>query len=82
MFDVDLNKVFEEYGELDMYGRCTGAFANVRKETMPTEEQGEIGHVQPSGWNQEKYSGIVGSSPAYLYNRYGTVFRIRGWRRI
>lgn len=36
---------------------------------MLTEERGEIGHIQPSGWNQEKYRGIVDSSPAYLYNR-------------
>ena len=69
LFDTEMNDSFEKYGELDEYGRCTLAFANVCEETMPTEERGEIGYIQPSGWNQEKYPGIVDSSPAYLYNR-------------
>ena len=40
-----------------------------KKELMPTEERGEIGQVTPSGWNQEKYPGIVDSNPPYLFNR-------------
>lgn len=68
-FEMDVDGCFEEYGSLDSYGRCTCAFACIGKETMPTEERGEIGHIQPSGWNQEKYPGIVNSSPPYLYNR-------------
>ena len=36
---------------------------------MPTEERGDIGDIRPSGWNQEKYPGIVNSEPPYLYNR-------------
>lgn len=69
LLDFELNDFFEEYGELDEYGRCTVAFANVCEDTMPTEKRGEIGHIQPSGWKQAKYPGIVDSSPAYLYNR-------------
>ena len=68
-FDTSIEDVFEQYGELDTFGRCTVAFANICREIMPTEERGEIGQVKPSGWKQEKYPGIVDSEPAYLYNR-------------
>ena len=36
---------------------------------MPTEERGEIGRVKPTGWEQNKYPGIVESDPPYLYHR-------------
>lgn len=61
--------VFEEYSELDAYGRCGVAFANICHELMPTEDRSEIGQIKPSGWNQEKYPGVVDSEPPYLYNR-------------
>jgi DNA-entry nuclease len=54
---------------LDPLGRCGVAYANVSRELMPTEERGEIGNIKPSGWNQEKYEGVVDSVPPYLYNR-------------
>lgn len=57
---------FEKYSELDSLGRCGVAFANVSKETMPTEKRGEIGMVKPSGWQISKYDFIDGK---YLYNR-------------
>ncbi len=60
---------FEQYSDLDSLGRCGTAFAGVCKETIPTEERGEIGNIKPSGWNQVKYEGIVNSDPPYLYNR-------------
>lgn len=60
---------FEIYGELDSLGRCTYAYANVSKDTMPTEEREAIGSIKPSGWKQEKYPGVVDSEPPYLYNR-------------
>lgn len=43
---------YEEYGELDKYGRCTGAVASLSVETQPggTEERGDISSVHPSGW--------------------------------
>lgn len=62
-------EAFEEYSELDNLGRCGVAFANVCKETIPTEERGYIGNIKPSGWNQAKYEGVVNSNPPYLYNR-------------
>lgn len=61
--------VFEEYSDLDSYGRCGVAFANICHEIMPTEPRDEIGQIKPSGWNQEKYPDVVDSEPPYLYNR-------------
>jgi DNA-entry nuclease len=43
--------------------------ACIGEDLMPTEERGSIGMVKPTGWNQNKYPGIVDSNPAYLYNR-------------
>lgn len=60
---------FENYSELDNLNRCGVAYANLSIKTMPTEERKNIGNIKPSGWNQEKYPGIVNSNPAYLYNR-------------
>ncbi|MCF0229847.1 MAG: DNA/RNA non-specific endonuclease [Parasporobacterium sp.] len=60
---------FEIYSDLDWLGRCGVAYANICMELMPTEERGSIGMIKPSGWNQEKYPGIVDSDPPYLYNR-------------
>ena len=57
---------FESYSELDSLGRCGVAFANLSKDTMPTEERGEIGSVKPSGWQSVKYDIVDGK---YLYNR-------------
>ncbi|WP_292144287.1 DNA/RNA non-specific endonuclease [Butyrivibrio sp.] len=60
---------YESYGNFDSLGRCTAAMACVGKDIMPTEERGSIGSVKPTGWNQNKYPGIVNSEPPYLYNR-------------
>ncbi len=57
---------FESYSDLDSFGRCGTAFANISKDTMPTEERGEIGSVKPSGWYSIKYDIVDGK---YLYNR-------------
>lgn len=43
------------------------AYANVSKNTMPTEARGEIGQIRPSGWHTVKYAGVVDGN--YLYNR-------------
>ena len=59
-------KAFEEYSELDAYGRCGVAYANICKEIMPVEERGEIGMIKPSGWHTVKYDCVDGK---YLYNR-------------
>ena len=65
--DVDTDKkYFENYSPLDNMGRCGVAFACLGRETMPTEERGEIGQVKPSGWVTAKYDCVDGK---YLYNR-------------
>ena len=58
---------FESYHKLDKLGRCGVAYANVSKDTMPTEARGEIGQIRPSGWHTVKYAGVVDGN--YLYNR-------------
>lgn len=63
--DLSLD-AFEYYSDLDSLGRCGVTFANVCKETMPTEERGKIGMVKPSGWHLVKYDFVDGK---YLYNR-------------
>lgn len=65
--DSDLSTTsFETYGELDSYGRCSVAFANIGIDLMPTEDRGSIGQVKPSGWHTIKYDCVDGK---YLYNR-------------
>ncbi len=59
-------KAFEEYSDLDELGRCQTAFANVCRETMPTQERESIGNVKPTGWHTVKYDVIA---DRYLYNR-------------
>lgn len=65
--DSDLTtESFERYSELDSLGRCGVAYANISRETMPTEKRGSIGQVKPSGWQTVKYDFVDGK---YLYNR-------------
>lgn len=59
-------KSFEKYSELDSLNRCGTAYANISKETMPTEERGRIGMIKPTGWHTVKYDIVEGK---YLYNR-------------
>lgn len=59
-------QAFEKYSKLDKLGRCGAAYANVCKETMPTEKRGNIGMIKPSGWQTVKYDNVDGK---YLYNR-------------
>lgn len=61
-----ITKSFETYSELDDYGRCGVAYANVGQDLMPTEERDSIGKVKPSGWHTVKYDIVDGK---YLYNR-------------
>lgn len=53
------SKSYEKYGELDELGRCTPAMACIGRDMMPTKERGSISEVKPSGWNQNKYPGVV-----------------------
>lgn len=65
--DDTLSAGYEFYSHLDELGRCGPAMVLVGKETMPTEERGEIGMIKPTGWHTVKYAGIVDGN--YLYNR-------------
>lgn len=58
---------FEQYSDLDEFGRCGVAFANICQEIMPTEKRGEIGSIKPSGWHTVRYDDLVEGK--YLYNR-------------
>ena len=60
------NQSYEDYSELDSYGRCGVAKANLGIDLMPTEEREGIGQVRPSGWQLIKYDHVEGK---YLYNR-------------
>lgn len=64
--DDKITENFEKYSDLDNLGRCGVAYANVSKDTMPTEERESIGNIQPSGWHTIKYDIVSGN---YLYNR-------------
>lgn len=59
-------KSFEKYSDLDKWGRCGVAYANLSQELMPTEERGNISMIKPSGWHTVKYDNVDGK---YLYNR-------------
>lgn len=59
----------EFYSDLDYLGRCGVAYARLHRSMYPNKERGNIGHIKPSGWVQEKYPGLVNSDPPYLYNR-------------
>ena len=58
---------YEEYSPLDRLGRCGPAMACLGRETMPTEERGEIGMIRPSGWHTVRYDDLI--EDRYLYNR-------------
>ncbi len=58
---------FEYYSELDEYGRCGVAYANICQDLMPEGDRGEIGQIHPSGWHTVKYNGFIDGN--YLYNR-------------
>lgn len=57
---------YEQYGKLDVLGRCSTAMACIGSELMSTEPRGEIGHIKPTGWHTVKYDCI---EDLYLYNR-------------
>lgn len=60
------SQAFERYSQLDYFGRCGPAYANVGLETMPTQERGPIWQIKPSGWQTTKYDFVDGQN---LYNR-------------
>lgn len=61
---------FLKYSELDSLGRAGFVFANIGPDILPPPmSRAIIGMIKPSGWNQNRYDGIVNSSPSYLFNR-------------
>ena len=44
-------ETFQEYWPVDEFGRCTGAFACIGPELLPTEVRGSAGTVEPAGWH-------------------------------
>ena len=64
---------FENYSDLDAYGRVGKAEALLGKETMPTKGRESIGMIKPVGWHTVKYDNIDGN---YLYNRCHLI----GWQ--
>lgn len=60
------DKSYEDYGDLDVLGRCSRAIASIGKDLMPNEDRTSIGMIKPSGWRISKYDDIDGK---YLYNR-------------
>lgn len=65
--DQDLslsNGTWQTFSELDSLNRVGVANAMLHRETMPTQERGDIQNVYPSGWKQKKLS-----DGSWLYNR-------------
>lgn len=58
---------YESYTS-DNLGRCTTAEALVGTETMPTEDREDISSVEPSGWNNKRYSSKLVDG-GWIYNR-------------
>lgn len=66
---------FERYSDLDKWGRCGVAYANICKEIMPAkdEERESISDIEPSGWESKTYKGVVEGN--YLYHRCHLIAR-------
>lgn len=64
--DITSPEAYETYGALDSLGRVTVANAVLGVELMPAEERGDISSVEPTGWDQARYSNVSGG---WLYNR-------------
>lgn len=68
---------YEYYSALDSLGRCGVVHASIGIETMPPkgDKRGEIGHVYPTGWEQERYDTDLVEG-GYIYNRSHLI----GWQ--
>lgn len=61
---------YRKFSGFDAYGRTGAAEVNVGPETLaPAGSRQNIGNIKPSGWQQERYAGLVSTDPPYLYNR-------------
>lgn len=70
-------QTFENYSALDEYGRSGVAFACLGKESMPTEERGDISNIKPSGWQQNYYDTSIVET-GYLMSRCHLIMRAAG----
>lgn len=59
-------ETFEKYWPLDELGRCTGAYACIGPDSLPTEERENTSAIEPTGWQSVQYESVDGG---YLYNR-------------
>ena len=61
---------FTDYSEIDSLGRAGVVFANIGQDTVSEvgPRQNMTG-IKPSGWNYNRYDGVVNSQPAYVFNR-------------
>ena len=59
---------FENYSNLDIYGRCGVAFANICIDIMPKEnDKRKSINYKPTGWEQNEYPYLINTR--HLYNR-------------
>ena len=64
------SKPFTKYSPLDSLNRAGVAYGCIGPEILEKVEGREpIINLKPSGWNFNKYEGIVNSQPPYVYNR-------------
>ena len=61
---------FVKFSSLDSQGRAGAAYGCIGPDTIAAvvPRPNMLG-ITPSGWNFNKYNGIVNSQPAYIYNR-------------
>lgn len=61
---------FVQFSPMDSQGRAGYAYGCIGPDTIEAvgPRQNMVG-ITPSGWNYNKYEGIVNSQPAYVYNR-------------
>lgn len=66
----NIRESFYKPSQLDAQNRSGAAFANVGKDTLEmVGDRENMVSIKPSGWNQNKYNGLVTSQPPYIFNR-------------
>lgn len=59
-----------QLSSLDRLGRAGMAFAVLGPNTISSSDtRQQIGYIEPAGWRQKQYDGVVNSSKATLFNR-------------
>ncbi len=66
----NIRESFYKPSQLDAQNRSGAAFANVGKDTLEmVGDRENMVSIKPSGWNQNKYNGLVTTQPPYIFNR-------------